>query len=89
MANAVYYAFDFVFFNHFDPALMDVEKDLAIEMYRSNTPINEQFEMEQGIRNAVGHTVGSNALQFARWSILGFGVAFGVAYLVKKNNNKG
>ena len=86
IANALYYVFDFVLFNHIDTSLIDLEKDMAIEMYRPSTPINELYDMEQGIRNAQAHNFSSNALQFARWSILGFGVALLVSYLVKRNN---
>ncbi len=86
IANVFYYVYDFVLFNHIDPLLVDMEKDMAIEMYRPNTPINEIFDMEQGIRNAQAHNFSSNAMQFARWSILGFGVALVVSYLVKRNN---
>ena len=86
IANALYYVFDFILFNYIDPSLIDIEKDMAIELYRSDTPINELYDMEQGIRNAVAHNFSSNALQFARWSIIGFGVALIVSYLVKRNN---
>jgi hypothetical protein len=84
IANACYYVYDYVLFNMIDKSLMDMEKEMAIEMYRPNTPINELYDMEQGIRNAQGHTFGSNAMQFARWTILGFGVALLVSYLVKR-----
>ncbi len=86
IANACYYVYDFVLFNYIDPSLIDIEKDMAIELYRPNTPINELYDMEQGIRNAVAHNFSSNLLQFARWSIIGFGLALLVSYLVKRNN---
>ena len=86
IANALYYVFDYVLFNIVDISLMDMEKEMAIEMYRPNTPINQIYDMEQDIRNAQGHNFSSNALQFARWSILGFGVSLLVSYLVKRNN---
>ncbi len=85
IANMLYYVFDFVLFNYIDPSLIDIEKEMAIELYRPNTPINELYDMEQGIRNAVAHNFSSNALQFARWSIIGFGVSLLVSYLVKRN----
>lgn len=86
IANALYYVFDYVLFNIIDKSLMDMEKEMAIEMYRPSTPINELYDMEQGIRNAQAHNFSSNAMQFARWTILGFGVALLVSYLVKRNN---
>ena len=86
IANALYYVFDYVLFNIVDISLMDMEKEMAIEMYRPNTPINQIYDMEQDIRNAQGHNFSSNAMQFARWSILGFGVSLLVSYLVKRNN---
>ena len=86
IANALYYVFDFVLFNYIDPTLIDIEKEMAIELYRPNTPINELYDMEQGIRNAVAHNFSSNALQFARWSIIGFGLSLLVSYLIKRNN---
>ena len=61
IANALYYVFDFVLFNYIDPSLIDIEKEMAIELYRPNTPINELYDMEQGIRNAVAHNFSSNA----------------------------
>ncbi len=86
IANVFYYVYDFVLFNYIDPSLVDMEKDMAIEMYRPNTPINDLYDMEEGIRNAQAHNFSSNAMQFARWAILGFGVALVVSYLVKRNN---
>jgi DNA integrity scanning protein DisA with diadenylate cyclase activity len=86
IANALYYVFDYVLFNIIDKSLMDMEKEMAIEMYRPSTPINELYDMEQGIRNAQAHNFSSNLMQFARWTILGFGVALLVSYLVKRNN---
>jgi Protein of unknown function (DUF4199) len=86
IANAFYYVYDFVLFNYIDPSLIDIEKDMAIELYRPNTPINELYDMEQGIRNAVAHNFSSNLLQFARWSIIGFGLSLLVSYFVKRNN---
>lgn len=86
IANALYYVFDYVLFNVIDKSLMDMEKEMAIEMYRPSTPINELYDMEQGIRNAQAHNFSSNAMQFARWTILGFGVALLVSYLVKRNS---
>ena len=88
IANAIYYVFDFVLFNYIDKSLIDMEKEMAIEMYRPSTPINEIFDMEQGIRNAVAHNFSSNSMQFARWAILGFGVSLLVSYLVKRNNKQ-
>jgi hypothetical protein len=84
MANAAYYVYDYVLFNYIDPSLVDIEKEMAIEAYRPSTPITELYDMEQNIRNAKGHTFSSNAMQFARWSILGFGVSLLVTYLVKR-----
>lgn len=86
IANALYYVFDYVLFNIIDKSLMDMEKEMAIEMYRPSTPINELYDMEQGIRNAQAHNFSSNLMQFARWTILGFGVALLVSYLVKRNS---
>ncbi|MBL7815840.1 MAG: DUF4199 domain-containing protein [Saprospiraceae bacterium] len=86
IANAFYYVYDYILFNYIDKTLIDMEKDMAIEMYRPSTPITEQFDMEQGIRNAQAHTFSSNAMQFARWTILGFGVSLLVSYFVKRNN---
>jgi Protein of unknown function (DUF4199) len=84
IANAAYYVYDYVLFNIMDKTLMDMEKEMAIEMYRPNTPITELYDMEQGIRNYNAHNLASNLMQFARWTILGFGVALLVSYFVKR-----
>jgi hypothetical protein len=81
---ASYYLFDFILFNYIDKGLIDIEKELAIEMYRPKTPINEIYQMEQDIRNARGHTVSSNLLQMARWAILGFGLSLIISLFAKR-----
>jgi hypothetical protein len=87
MANAAYYVYDFVLFNYIDPSLVDIEKEMAIEAYRPTTDIKDLFDMEQNIRNAKAHNFSSNALQFARWAIPGFGLSLLVSYLVKRKIN--
>ena len=84
IAFGLYFVFDFVLFNVIDKSLMDIEKETAIEAYRPSTPINELYDMEQNIRNYNGHSIASNLMQFARWTILGFGVSLLVSYLVKR-----
>jgi Protein of unknown function (DUF4199) len=87
IANAFYYVYDYVLFNHIDPSLVVMEKEMAIEWQRPSTPITELYDMEQRIRNYDGHTFSRNAFQWAYWSItFGFGLSLLVSYLVKRNN---
>ncbi|NJN34352.1 MAG: DUF4199 domain-containing protein [Saprospiraceae bacterium] len=84
LANLFYYIFDYTLFNVIDPDLADRQKELAIEVYKKNTPLAEQRSLVDAIRNANIHTPQYLAFLYVRSAIGGFCLAFLVCFFTKK-----
>ena len=84
IANALYYAFDFILFNYIDKSLAAFQADAAIAYLKSSTPLEEQIQMEENIRSADIHNAPSLLKNYLRGAIGGFGLSVLVSYLVKR-----
>lgn len=85
IANLFYYIFDWSLFKNIDPTLAERQKELAIELFQKNTPIEQQPDMLKNIENADIHTPQYLAYLFARGAIGGFGLALLISFLIKRN----
>ncbi len=84
LANVFFYAFDYVLYNLVDKDLANLQKELAIEVYKKNTPLAEQRNMVDAIQNADIHTPQYLAFLYARAAIGGFCMAVLVCFFTKK-----
>ena len=84
IANALYYVFDFILFNHIDTSLARLQADLAIVDMKLDTPLEQQIQREEDILSADIHNVGSLIKRYLKAAIGGFTLSVLVAYLVKR-----
>ena len=84
IANALYYAFDFILFNYIDKSLAAFQADAAIAYLKPSTPLEEQIKMEENIRSSDIHNAPSLLKNYLRGAIGGFGLSVLVSYLVKR-----
>ena len=84
IANALYYAFDFILFNYMDKSLSAFQADAAIAYLKPSTPLEEQIKMEENIRSSDIHSISFLLRNYVKAAIGGFGLSVLVSYLVKR-----
>jgi hypothetical protein len=84
MANALYYVFDFILFKKIDLSLAERQKEIAVELFKKNTAIEQLPETIKNIEESDIHTPYFLLKLWARGAIGGFGLAVLIAYLVKR-----
>ena len=84
IANALYYAFDFILFNYIDKSFAILQADAAIADSKLYTPLEEQIRTEENIRSGDIHSVSFLLRNYVKAAIGGFGLSVLVSYLVKR-----
>jgi hypothetical protein len=85
VANIVYYAFDYVLFNHIDKSLGLLQKEVMIGYYSAGAKsVQEQNLLYESIQTTDFHNFKGISFNFAKGAIGGFGLAILVSYLIKR-----
>jgi hypothetical protein len=88
VASIVFFAFDYTLFNFWDKSLVEVQKTAMENYFRSQikTP-NELNQRIEDIRAADLHSIGATVQTFAIRTIVGFLLAYLVAWIARRLHN--
>jgi hypothetical protein len=85
VTNVFYYLFDYALFNHFDTALINIDKKIMEDYFVPNAKtIEEARNLTDAIRDTNYHGFSELTKSFAKGAIGGFGLSILISYLVKK-----
>jgi hypothetical protein len=86
MANAGFYAAEYLVFSQLDPQLDEVRKEMAIGVMRTATPLEQQADTAQNIRDYETYKFTNMLFRYAKGAIGGFILALLATFLVKRNS---